>query len=707
MTIEPALLSQLVVDVSNQPSALPMFQYALTELYERRDGSVMRLADYQEMGGIRGAIAHRANSIHERLTAERKEAARQLFLRLVARSSDGVLSRRRVPASAVTSLDVDVVALQDVLQQFGGARLLTFDRSSEGPTVEVGHEALLTEWDLLGEWIGAAGKDLDRHASLVAALEEWERSDRNEDYLARGAQLAEFEHLAGSGFLELNAPEMEFLGAALDHRSHEAQLEEARRERTQMLESRSRNRLRGLVATFALVAIAAVVLAVFVFRETPTIALVGALPREESGVVTPGLIYGGFDRAKAAHDFEAVELPIGFTDDATEVLSDLGEAETDLVLVDVFTPLPPEIVAAYPDTWWVQVQFGFPLEESENHLALDYAVEEAAFLAGAAAARTTQTGVIGIVGGLQLAGAVEPYASGFEAGARYVDPGITVLRMDASTDFSGFDGFGVNEIRISSAVETLVAQGADVFLGVAGGGNWLLQEEVAALAATRDAPLWLVGVDGDQRLDASPQAQDLFLTSIIPLIDQATEKVIDDFFDGDLEPGQLRLGFADNGVGVATSGGQLSGLTSLLGPLREGIASGAIEVPLAMAASPLPPAGFNEAAVARVMIGEDSCVATIEGEQSVGGLRVEITNTLGTTAEVGWQAAGVTIQPGGTMTWYTTNDFLFADVIRCYPDTNRYPEGELVAGEVAPGVGLVPWQTVQARPISPTWVVWL
>ena len=90
------------------------------------------------------------------------------------------------------------------------------------------------------------------------------------------------------------------------------------------------------------------------------------------------------------------------------------------------------------------------------------------------------------------------------------------------------------------------------------------------------------------------------------------------------------------------------------------------------------------------MIGEDSCVATIDGEQSVGGLRVEITNTLGTTAEVGWQAAGVTIQPGGTMTWYTTNDFLFADVLRCYPDTNRYPEGELVAGEVAPGVGLVP-----------------
>ena len=36
--LEPGLLSELIADVADEPGALPLLQYALTELYERRDG---------------------------------------------------------------------------------------------------------------------------------------------------------------------------------------------------------------------------------------------------------------------------------------------------------------------------------------------------------------------------------------------------------------------------------------------------------------------------------------------------------------------------------------------------------------------------------------------------------------------------------------------------------------------------------------------
>ena len=150
---------------------LPMFQYTLTELFERRAGDVLDEAGYDEIGGVRGAITHRLpEGLFGELGPEEQEAARQLFLRLVSMSGEDTWSRRRVRAEEIISLDVDVVALQAVIDRFGSRRLLFFDRdwATGAPTVEVGHEALLTEWERLGDWIREARADLVRHASFVS-----------------------------------------------------------------------------------------------------------------------------------------------------------------------------------------------------------------------------------------------------------------------------------------------------------------------------------------------------------------------------------------------------------------------------------------------------------------------------------------------------------------------------------------------------------
>ena len=62
----------IIADVAHQPGALPLLQYALTELFERRDDDRLTLTGYREIGGVGGALAARA----EACTARGPEAKR-------------------------------------------------------------------------------------------------------------------------------------------------------------------------------------------------------------------------------------------------------------------------------------------------------------------------------------------------------------------------------------------------------------------------------------------------------------------------------------------------------------------------------------------------------------------------------------------------------------------------------------------------------
>ena len=74
---------------------------------------------------------------------------------------------------------------QSVIELFTAHRLLTVDRDlvSGSPTVEVAHEALLTEWPRLREWIDGSREDVRRHVALTSAMNEWAESGHHGDYL--------------------------------------------------------------------------------------------------------------------------------------------------------------------------------------------------------------------------------------------------------------------------------------------------------------------------------------------------------------------------------------------------------------------------------------------------------------------------------------------------------------------------------------------
>ena len=253
---DPPLLAAIVADVTDRAGSLPLLQFALTELVERRRGALVDLAAYTEMGGVAGALVHRAEALYDELDEGARVAARQVLLRLVAIGDDSAtqVTRRRVLREELSALGKPVDA---VLDRFAHHRLLTFDADTEsrGPTVEVAHEALLTEWDRLRSWIEEARDDLRQHRRLVHQVGDWLASDRDDNDLLRGPQLERAGVWAATTDLLLTSDEREFLAAGRARDEAERRAGAEREHKEQRLQRTARRRARLLVVAAAVLAV--------------------------------------------------------------------------------------------------------------------------------------------------------------------------------------------------------------------------------------------------------------------------------------------------------------------------------------------------------------------------------------------------------------------------------------------------------------------
>ena len=226
---ERVLVAEMIGDVLGQPGALPLLQYALTETFERCRGGALTLEGYRATGGVTGALAKRAEQLYTELPAPAKEAARQLFLRLVSIGQGSEDTRRLVPLAELASLPIDADAMDSVIDRFGSHRMLSFDRDpdSRGPTVEVAHEALLREWGRLRGWIDGAREDVIMRRRLEAEAHEWERAGRDPSFLLRGSRLGQFEAWAEASGIALTSDERDYLNESVAAREAETAEEQS------------------------------------------------------------------------------------------------------------------------------------------------------------------------------------------------------------------------------------------------------------------------------------------------------------------------------------------------------------------------------------------------------------------------------------------------------------------------------------------------
>ncbi|MEU2337929.1 hypothetical protein ABZ608_30845 [Streptomyces sp. NPDC013172] len=236
MIVERALTTRILDEVEGEPGALPLMSHALRETWHLRKGRALTEAAYEAVGGLHGAIARTAEAVYGALTPTQTTLIRPILLRLVAPGEATPDTRRPAHRSEFDFGDTTDVAA--VLERLAHSRLVTLDEE----IVELAHEALITAWPRLREWIDEDRQQLALHRRLSQDARAWDDLGRDAGALYRGVRLASAEEALATSRIgaHLTALEGEFLSSGL-----------AARDRERQAAARSARRLRVFVVSLS------------------------------------------------------------------------------------------------------------------------------------------------------------------------------------------------------------------------------------------------------------------------------------------------------------------------------------------------------------------------------------------------------------------------------------------------------------------------
>ncbi len=229
--------------------------------------------------------------------------------------------------------------------------------------------------------------------------------------------------------------------------------------------------------------------------------------------------------------------------------------------------------------------------EYPNVYACQYLEQEGGFLAGIAAAMTTESGKVAVINGIAYPSNVN-YQYGFEAGVAYANAHLSTsaecveIAAYAGTDVTGanvggnYIGDFADEATGKVVAEALIAQGCDVLFVAAGGsGN-------GSLTACKEAGVYYIGCDVDQYDDGVNGDSNVILTSALKCMDTTVYSVLTDYANGEFAGGNFYLDAKTDSTGAVVEEGrqQLSPeAIDAINAAFEGLKDGSI----------VPPANFN------------------------------------------------------------------------------------------------------------------
>ncbi len=197
LLFQRGLVDTLLDDAGDEPGILPLVQYTLRALFDRRSGRWLTLDAYYDpaLGGVRGVVAARAEAALARLKADPKfdpaqvePIVRRILLRLVQVGENSPPTRQQVTRHEFFWAS-DSPAQRALLEE--GLRLLIQERllTSDEDQVSLAHEVIIKAWKRLADWVNESMEDLLTRRRVEEAAREWDRSARDESLLFRGVQL--------------------------------------------------------------------------------------------------------------------------------------------------------------------------------------------------------------------------------------------------------------------------------------------------------------------------------------------------------------------------------------------------------------------------------------------------------------------------------------------------------------------------------------
>jgi basic membrane protein A len=294
------------------------------------------------------------------------------------------------------------------------------------------------------------------------------------------------------------------------------------------------------------------------------LALGGASCRQESraaddpGKVHVGIVFdigGKDDRSfnaaawegvkRAAKDFPIVlrDVEPGNPTSIEPAMRAFAERHYDLIIGVGFAqaPIMEQVAKDYPNINFAIVDGASSLP---NVASLVFKEHEGSYLVGVIAARTSKTGTLGFIGGMDI-GLIHRFATGYEEGAKSVNPDARVI-----VNYVGVtDGAWNNPGKGKELALAQIGKGADVIFTAA--GNSGLGAFDAVEQAGKDeqgrARRFVIGVDSNQN-GVKPG---FVLTSMVKRVDNAVYQIVSDVVNHQFKGGFHVYGLESDGVAYA------------------------------------------------------------------------------------------------------------------------------------------------------------
>jgi uncharacterized protein YjbI with pentapeptide repeats len=205
LTVEAALVTEILDDVQGAPGNLPLLQYTLKELWQRRQNNQLVLSVYQALGGINGTLNERATELYESFEQSEQVTTRYIFQKLTQLGEGTEDTRRRLFfENLISEPQHSAEAIKRVIDRLSSKEnrlivLSTIESKNHTTeykvTVDVAHEALIRHWRLLRSWLEKDRQFLSQQRLLEDSAFVWNSNGKNVAYLLHGKRYLEAERI--------------------------------------------------------------------------------------------------------------------------------------------------------------------------------------------------------------------------------------------------------------------------------------------------------------------------------------------------------------------------------------------------------------------------------------------------------------------------------------------------------------------------------
>lgn len=279
--------------------------------------------------------------------------------------------------------------------------------------------------------------------------------------------------------------------------------------------------------------------------------------------------YEGMLAAEECFGFETSFIETASQADYQENIATSLEGSPDVVVTVGFLLATDTLAAAEanPETNFIGIDQFHP-EFPDNYIGVLFNEDEGGYMAGVLAASLSETGTIGVVGGREDVPPVVKLVNGYEAGAKSVNPDITVLKI--------YNESFEDTAKGASDAQQFIGEGADVIFGAGG------KTGSAGVVEATSQGVWGIGVDQDEYFstfnDGAAPGVEFLASSAVKRVDLGVFAKIVDAIKGEFEGGVFALTTANGGITYAPfhDADIPDDVAATLEETRQGLADGSI-----------------------------------------------------------------------------------------------------------------------------------